>query len=58
VGNIDGPYYVADIYEYTKKDVDNMVRLTGMTSDKSSSGGRDLVDALWNYSHQEERGGG
>jgi hypothetical protein len=36
VGIIDGPYYVADIYEYTKKNVDNMVRLTGMASDESS----------------------
>ena len=36
MGSIDGPYHVADIYEYTKKTVDNMVRLTGMASEDSS----------------------
>ena len=32
VGSIDGPYHVADIYKYAKKNVDNMFRLTGMAS--------------------------
>ena len=36
VGSIDGPYHVADIYEYTKKNVDNLVRLTEMASEDSS----------------------
>ena len=36
VGSIDGHYHVADIYDYTKKNVDNMVRLTGMASEDSS----------------------
>ena len=40
MGRIDGLYHVADIYEYTKKNVDNMVRLTGMTSDESSPVGK------------------
>ena len=36
MGIIDGPCHVAGIYEYTKKNVDNMVRLTGMASKDSS----------------------
>jgi hypothetical protein len=36
VGSIDGPYHVADFYEYTKKNVENMVRLTGMALEDSS----------------------
>jgi hypothetical protein len=35
MGSIDGPYGVADIYEYTKNNVDNLVRLTGMASEES-----------------------
>ena len=58
MGSIDGPYHVADIYEYTKKNVDNMIRLTGMASEDSSPVEKDLMDALWNHSHQEDRGGG
>ena len=41
MGSIDGPYHVADIYEYTKKNVDNLVRLTGMASEDSSPVGED-----------------
>jgi hypothetical protein len=37
VGSIDGPYHVADIYEYTKKNVDNWVRLTGRMASEDSS---------------------
>ena len=58
MGSIDGPYHVADIYEYTKKNVDNLVRLTGMASGDSSPVGRTLVDALGNRSHQKDCGGG
>ena len=36
MGSIDGPYHVADIHEYTKKNVDTLVRLTGMASEDSS----------------------
>jgi hypothetical protein len=36
VGSTDDPYHVADIYKYTKKNVDNLVRLTGMASEESS----------------------
>ena len=36
VGSIVGPYHVAYIYEYTKKNVDNLVRLTGLSSGDSS----------------------
>jgi hypothetical protein len=36
VGSIDGFYHVTDIYEYTKKNVDNMVKLTGIASEDSS----------------------
>ena len=35
----DSPYHVAYIYEYTKKNVDNMVRLTGMATENSSAVG-------------------
>ena len=42
VGSIDGPYHVADIYEYTKKNVNNLVRLTGMASGDSSPVGEGL----------------
>ena len=38
VGSIDGPYHVADIYEYTKKNVDNLVRIAGLSSGDSSPG--------------------
>ena len=41
MGSIDGPYHVADIYEYTKNNVDNLVRLTGMVSGDSSPMGED-----------------
>ena len=41
VGSIDGAYHVADIYEYTKKNVDNLVRLTGMASEDSSPVGEE-----------------
>ena len=41
MGSIDGPYHVADIYEYTKKNVDNLVRLTGMASEDSSPVGKE-----------------
>ena len=41
VGSIDGPYHVADIYEYTKKNVDNMGRLTGMASEDNSPVGEE-----------------
>ena len=41
VGSIEGPYHVANIYEYTKKNVDNMVRLTGMASEDSSPVGEE-----------------
>ena len=58
MGSIDGPYHVVDIYEYTKKYVDNLVRLTGMASGDSLPVGRTPVDALGNRSHQEDRGGG
>ena len=39
VGNIDGPYHVTDIFEYIDKNVDNLIRSTGLDSGNNSPEG-------------------
>ena len=33
-GNVDGPYHVADIYSYTKINLDELMELTDDTQEK------------------------